>query len=92
MLLKNKASSCYCHKTWLSAAAKCILHWADLREDSTCPQCKKPFSRLLTYRMLDGTLNDFPSEESVCLLKRANWVQDQLKVLNLASLLDTITV
>ena len=39
-----------------------------------------PFSRLLTYRTLDGTISDFPVEESICLLKRAAWVQDQLKV------------
>lgn len=25
-------------------------------------------------------MSDFPVEESVCLLKRATWVQDQLKV------------
>ncbi|KAL3141721.1 hypothetical protein ABBQ32_004404 [Trebouxia sp. C0010 RCD-2024] len=59
--------------------AKCILQWAELREDCSCPQCKKPFSRLLTYRTLDGTMSDFPVEESICLLKRATWVQDQMK-------------
>ncbi|DBA78362.1 TPA: hypothetical protein ACH3X2_008299 [Trebouxia sp. C0005] len=48
-------------------------------DDMTCPQCKKPFSRLLTYRTLDGTMSDFPVEESVCLLKRATWIQEQLK-------------
>ena len=67
----------------LCHAAKCILQWAELREDCSCPQCKKPFSRLLTYRTLDGTMSDFPVEESICLLKRANWVQDQLKVKSL---------
>lgn len=61
-------------------AARCILQWAELREDCSCPQCKTPFSRLLTYRTLDGTMSDFPVEESICLLKRATWVQDQLKV------------
>lgn len=59
--------------------AKCILQWADLRDNCSCPQCKKPFSRLLTYRTLDGTMSDFPVEESVCLLKRATWIQEQLK-------------
>ncbi len=60
-------------------AAKCILQWADLRDNCSCPQCKKPFTRLLTYRTLDGTMSDFPVEESVCLLKRATWIQEQLK-------------
>ncbi|KAL0048493.1 hypothetical protein WJX82_004503 [Trebouxia sp. C0006] len=59
--------------------AKCILQWADLRDNCSCPQCKKPFTRLLTYRTLDGTMSDFPVEESVCLLKRATWIQEQLK-------------
>lgn len=59
--------------------AKCILQWAELRDNCSCPQCKKPFSRLLTYRTLDGTMSDFPVEESVCLLKRATWIQDQMK-------------
>lgn len=66
--------------TWVWPAAKCILQWAELRDNCSCPQCKKPFTRLLTYRTLDGTMSDFPVEESVCLLKRATWIQDQLKV------------
>lgn len=65
---------------WVWPAAKCILQWAELRDNCSCPQCKKPFTRLLTYRTLDGTMSDFPVEESVCLLKRATWIQDQLKV------------
>ena len=69
-------------------AAKCILQWAELRDSCSCPQCKKPFSRLLTYRTLDGTMSDFPVEESVCLLKRATWVQDQMKVCDMSLLRD----
>lgn len=45
-----------------------------------CPQCKAPFTNLLTYRKLDGTLSDFPVEESVCLLKRAHWFEAHMKV------------
>lgn len=39
-------------------AAHCIIHWASLREqgDACCPQCKAPFSEVVTYRNLDGTL------------------------------------
>ena len=37
-------------------AAKCILHWALHKEEPWCPQCKRPFTHLLTYRTLDGTL------------------------------------
>ena len=36
--------------------ATCILHWALHKEEPWCPQCKHPFSYLLTYRTLDGTL------------------------------------
>ena len=36
--------------------ATCILHWALHKEEPWCPQCKNPFSYLLTYRTLDGTL------------------------------------
>lgn len=59
--------------------AKCILHWALHKEDPWCPQCKQPFSYLLTYRTLDGRLTDFPMEESVVLLKRARWFQDSIQ-------------
>lgn len=59
--------------------ATCILHWALHKEEPWCPQCKQPFSYLLTYRTLDGTLQDFPSEESVTLLKRARWLEDHVR-------------
>lgn len=59
--------------------ATCILHWALHREEPWCPQCKQPFDTLLTYRTLDGQLQDFPSEESVCLLKRARWFEEHLR-------------
>lgn len=59
---------------------KCILHWATHKEQEPwCPQCKKPFNYLVTYRSLDGTLNDYPVEESVCLLKRACWFQEHMR-------------
>jgi len=50
------------------------------KDPAWCPQCKAPFMRLVTYRALDGTLSDFPAEESVCLLKRACWFQAHLRV------------
>jgi len=61
-------------------AGKCILAWAVQKDPPWCPQCKAPFTRLVTYRALDGTLSDFPAEESVCLLKRACWFQAHLRV------------
>ena len=64
----------------LLPAAKCILKWAAQRDNCWCPQCKAPFQYLFTYRNLDGTLNDFPQEESVVLLKRAEWFVATLKV------------
>ena len=64
----------------LLPAAKCILKWAVQRDNCWCPQCKAPFQYLFTYRNLDGTLNDFPQEESVVLLKRAEWFVASLKV------------
>ena len=63
-----------------SCAVKCILRWAAHRERSTCPQCKAPFDYLLTYYRLDGSLNDFPCEESVTLLKRARFFTDHMQV------------
>lgn len=59
--------------------AHCILHWALHKENPWCPQCKQPFSYLLTYRTLDGELSDFPVEESVVLLKRALWFTETLR-------------
>ncbi|KFM23549.1 Protein SCAF11 [Auxenochlorella protothecoides] len=46
--------------------AHCIIHWASLKEqgDACCPQCKTPFSEIITYRNLDGTLQDFPVQNS----------------------------
>lgn len=68
-------------------AACCILHWAVYKEKPWCPQCKAPFSSLLTFRALDGDLRDFPSRESVCLLKRAGWFQEHVKVCSRSHLL-----
>lgn len=59
--------------------ATCILHWALHKEEPWCPQCKQPFAFLLTYRTLDGELQDFPSEEPVTLLKRAPWFEEHLR-------------
>ena len=64
-------------------AATCILSWKVVKEQAGCPQCKAPFSTLFTYRSLDGTLHDFPQEESVCLLARAQWFAAHLKVTHL---------
>lgn len=57
----------------------CILRWTLHREEPCCPQCKQPFSYLLTYRTLDGELQDFPTEEPVVLLKRACWFEEHLR-------------
>lgn len=55
----------------------CILKWSLVKDDDvSCPKCKAKFSFLYTYRSLDGTLHEFPQEESVCLLKRASWFED----------------
>lgn len=62
------------------AAGKCILAWTVHRDPPSCPQCKAPFTFLLTFRKLDGTMSDYPVEESVCLLKRAHWFEAYLKV------------
>ncbi|KAK9836455.1 hypothetical protein WJX74_000881 [Apatococcus lobatus] len=62
-----------------SYCATCILSWKVVKEQAGCPQCKAPFSTLFTYRSLDGTLHDFPQEESVCLLARAQWFAAHLK-------------
>ena len=57
----------------------CILQWTLHRETPVCPTCKQPFSYLLTYRALDGSLNDFPMEESVVLLRRAQLFEDWIR-------------
>ncbi|KAL0709418.1 hypothetical protein Bca4012_016396 [Brassica carinata] len=51
----------------------CILRWASYKEKPTCPQCKHPFDFLNLHRALDGSVEDFMFEESVCLLLRASW-------------------
>ncbi|XP_010454216.1 PREDICTED: uncharacterized protein LOC104736009 isoform X2 [Camelina sativa] len=51
----------------------CILRWASCKESPTCPQCKNPFDFLSVHRALDGSIEDFLFEESVCLLLRASW-------------------
>ncbi|XP_075512232.1 uncharacterized protein LOC142547707 [Primulina tabacum] len=51
----------------------CILRWASYKNEPTCPQCKIPFEFLNIHRTLDGSINDFMFEESVCLLLRASW-------------------
>ena len=60
----------------LLLAVHCIVHWASLREDhALCPQCKVPFSEVISYRNLDGSLQDFPVQNPVCLMRRAGWFQ-----------------
>ncbi|CAL9159333.1 unnamed protein product [Musa hybrid cultivar] len=51
----------------------CILRWATYRERPLCPQCKHPFEFLSVHRSLDGSIQDYMFEESVCLLLRASW-------------------
>lgn len=70
--------------------AQCILKWTLHKETCLCPQCKQEFSYLMTYRALDGSLNDFPMEESVVLLRRARWFEDSLKDDSSKALLDDV--
>ncbi|CAK8565348.1 unnamed protein product [Lathyrus sativus] len=51
----------------------CILHWATYSKKVTCPQCKHPFEFLAVHRTLDGSIQDYMFDESVCLLLRAKW-------------------
>ena len=51
----------------------CILRWATYTEKPSCPQCKHPFEFLNVHRSLDGSIEDYMFEESVCLLLRAAW-------------------
>ncbi|KAH0732876.1 hypothetical protein KY289_004064 [Solanum tuberosum] len=51
----------------------CILRWATYKKEPTCPQCKHPFEFLHIHRSLDGSIQDYMFEESVCLLLRASW-------------------
>ncbi|KAF3643928.1 RING/U-box superfamily protein isoform 2 [Capsicum annuum] len=51
----------------------CILRWATYKKEPTCPQCKHPFEFLYVHRSLDGSIQDYMFEESVCLLLRASW-------------------
>ncbi|KAF8398247.1 hypothetical protein HHK36_017174 [Tetracentron sinense] len=51
----------------------CILRWATYNQKPSCPQCKHPFESLNVHRSLDGSINDYMFEESVCLLLRATW-------------------
>jgi len=51
----------------------CILRWSTYNKQPTCPQCKNPFEFLNVHRSLDGSINDYMFEESVCLLLRATW-------------------
>ncbi|KAI4305928.1 hypothetical protein L6164_029254 [Bauhinia variegata] len=51
----------------------CILRWATYSQKVTCPQCKHPFEFLNVHRSLDGSIQDYMFEESVCLLLRASW-------------------
>jgi len=70
--------------------APCILAWAMAAtaanpvagggaacgDAAPCPQCKAPFTSVVTHRRLDGSLTEEPAEESVCLLVRARWFLD----------------
>lgn len=78
---KGQRRACLCmHLICLCPAVNCILHWAVHKEATWCPQCRVPFSQLLTYRKLDGSLRDFPASESVCLLKRTAHFQEYMTV------------
>lgn len=53
--------------------ANCILQWCSYKTYPWCPQCRTPFSSLVLFKLLDGSLSDSMVEESVCLLLRAPW-------------------
>ncbi|CAN6695061.1 unnamed protein product [Malus baccata var. baccata] len=55
--------------------ATCILRWVTYSQKPTCPQCKHPFEFLNVHRSLDGSIQDYMFEESVCLLLRAKWFE-----------------
>jgi hypothetical protein len=57
------------------------------KDACTCPQCKHPFSYLYVHRQLDGTISDYATEESVCLLKRATWFTQHIHTLDKGGLL-----
>lgn len=57
------------------------------KETPLCPQCKAPFHYLYVHRQLDGTVSDYPLEESVVLLKRASWFTEHLKVSGVGELM-----
>ncbi|KAK4339121.1 hypothetical protein RND71_040583 [Anisodus tanguticus] len=56
-----------------TGSVTCILRWATYKKEPTCPQCKHPFDFLYVHRSLDGSIQDYMFEESVCLLLRASW-------------------
>jgi len=58
-----------------SYCVTCILRWALYKNNTWCPQCRLPFTELYVYKALDGSLNDYLFEESVCLLLRASWFE-----------------
>ncbi|XP_024366387.1 uncharacterized protein [Physcomitrium patens] len=58
-----------------SYCVTCILRWALYQNNTWCPQCRLPFTEMYVYRSLDGSLNDYLIEESVCLLLRASWFE-----------------
>lgn len=49
------------------------MRWAEEKERALCPQCKRGFDYVMTYRNLDGTVRKTMAKESVCLLKRTHW-------------------
>jgi len=49
----------------------CILWWATCREKVTCPQCKQPSEFFNIHFVLDGSIQGYMFEESVCLLLQA---------------------
>ncbi|KAG5253957.1 E3 ubiquitin-protein ligase RHF1A [Salix suchowensis] len=51
----------------------CILRWSTYSKNPSCPQCKHPFEFLNIHRSLDGSIQDYMFEESVCRLLQASW-------------------
>ncbi|RXH83883.1 hypothetical protein DVH24_013128 [Malus domestica] len=69
------APSPFCPVPFRSVPATCILRWVTYSQKPTCPQCKHPFEFLNVHRSLDGSIQDYMFEESVCLLLRAKWFE-----------------
>jgi hypothetical protein len=71
---------CHCILSWVASAADADdPSPAAQAARESCPCCKSRFSYLYTHRLLDGTLSDYPVEESVVLLLRSAWFAEHAR-------------